>query len=51
MDKHQFAKRVGVDVKSVRNWESGKRVPFQRVRTQLMEIAPDLEALAMTGRR
>lgn len=51
LDKHQFAKRVGVDVKSVRNWESGKRVPFRRLRERLVALAPDLEALVEVGRR
>lgn len=51
LDKHQFAKRVGVDVKSVRNWESGKHGPFRRLREQLVGLAPDLEALVVVGRR
>ena len=51
LDKHQFAKRVGVDVKSVRNWESGKRVPFRRLRERLVALAPDLKVLVGVERR
>ena len=51
LDKHQFAKRVGVDVKSVRNWESGKRVPFRRLRERLAKLGPDLQALVYAERR
>lgn len=51
LDKHQFAKRVGVDVKSVRNWESSKRVPFRRLRERLAALAPDLGALVWSERR
>lgn len=51
LDKHQFAKRVGVDVKSVRNWEYGKTIPFQKVRNLLVQLGPDLTALSLPGHR
>ncbi len=51
LDKHHFAKRVGVDVKSVRNWESGKTTPFRKVRNVLMQLGPELTALASPEHR
>jgi transcriptional regulator with XRE-family HTH domain len=51
LDKHQFAKRVDVDVKSVRNWESGKTIPFQKVRAILTQLGSDLLALSSPSHR
>jgi len=51
LDKHQFAKQVDVDVKSVRNWESGRSVPLRRLREKLLALATDLEALVGFGHR
>lgn len=46
-DRRQFAKQLGVDVKSVLNWETARTVPFQKVRERLAALGPGLPHLAV----
>lgn len=45
-DKKRLATRLGVDVKSVLNWEAGRTKPFSGVRQKLAKLAPNLPLLA-----
>lgn len=47
MNRQQFAKQLGVDVKSVLNWEAARTVPFQKIREQLAVLRPALPHLAV----
>lgn len=40
MDKRQLAAKLGVDVKSVLNWETGRTTPFPRMRQTILALAP-----------
>ena len=45
LDRQQFAKQLEVDVKSVLNWETGRTIPFQKVRERLAALGPSLPQL------
>lgn len=47
LDRQRFAKLLGVDSKSVLNWETARTVPFQKVRARLAAMRPDLPHLAV----
>ena len=51
LDRQQFAKQLGVDAKSVLNWEAARTVPFQRVRERLAALSPDLPYLSVCVQR
>lgn len=44
LDKHQFAKRLQVDVKSVLNWEASRTEPFPKMRKKLAALASESDA-------
>lgn len=47
LDRRQLAKRLGVDAKSVLNWETAQTVPFLKVRERLAAWGPGLLFLAV----
>ena len=42
LDRPKLAARLGVDVKSALNWESGRTLPVSRLRHRLSRLAPEL---------
>src|SRR5262245_42758715 len=51
LSQSQFAKRIGVPIETVRNWEQGKRSPRGPARAllKLIETAPDLAFAVLSG--
>jgi putative transcriptional regulator len=51
LSQSEFARRIGVPVETVRNWEQGKRSPRGPARALLKVIdnAPDLAFAALAG--
>lgn len=47
LNRQQFAKQLGVDAKSVLNWEMARTVPFPKVRMRLAALRPSLTHLAI----
>lgn len=47
LDRQRFAKQLGVDAKSVLNWEKARTVPFKKVRERLAALGPNLPHLAV----
>jgi DNA-binding transcriptional regulator YiaG len=47
LNRRQFAKQLGVDVKSVLNWEMARTVPFQKKRARLAVLGSGLPHLAV----
>lgn len=45
LDKRKFAARLGVDVKSVLNWEAGYSFPLRRTRRMISRISPHMAAM------
>lgn len=45
LDRQQFAKQLGVNAKSVLNWENARTVPLQKLREQLAALMPGLPYL------
>jgi DNA-binding transcriptional regulator YiaG len=41
LDRRKLAARLGVDVKSALNWESGRTLPVSRLRHHLSQLAPE----------
>jgi transcriptional regulator with XRE-family HTH domain len=47
LDRRELARQLGVDVKSVLNWEAARTVPFSKMREKLAALEPGLPSLGV----